>query len=188
MERNLKYPKKVRKELRQLAGIAYDRDMEKALCELESHFRRWRAGEISPHDLNNLIHKHHDGISRELWKFYNLSPDITVPRSVVDGTIREDEISSEVMEHIAESIAFYRKQEDAINENPPDFESNEEDISGFYDDDGNKLNPDLVTKPGLCLLCKNDTDPNEEILCTLNRLDQADEESEFQCEAFEAKD
>ena len=70
---------------------------------------------------------------------------------------------------------------------PPDFENEEEDISGIYDDDGNKLNPDLVPKPGLCLLCRKDNDPREEMLCTLNRLDQADDEEEFQCGAFEQK-
>ena len=75
-----------------------------------------------------------------------------------------------------------------MNENPPDFENDDDDISGFYDDDGNMLNPDLVPKPGLCLLCRKDNDPKEETLCTLNRLDQAEEEGEFLCGAFEAKD
>ena len=30
------------------------------------------------------------------------------------------------------------------------------EINGFYDDDGNKINPSLVPKPGLCIICKND--------------------------------
>ena len=63
-----------------------------------------------------------------------------------------------------------------------------EDINGFYDDDGNKINPDLVKKPGLCLLCKKNeiVDPMENLLCTMTRYSQKDEE-EFQCEAFERK-
>ncbi len=63
-----------------------------------------------------------------------------------------------------------------------------EEINGFYDDDGNKINPDLVKKPSLCLLCKKDEidDPMEHILCTMNRLDQRDEQ-EFKCGAFERK-
>jgi hypothetical protein len=59
-----------------------------------------------------------------------------------------------------------------------------EEINGYYDDDGNKLNPDLIPKPGLCLICIKDIDPNEEILCNLNRLDQKDKK-EFHCNAFE---
>ena len=115
-----KYSKKIQNELRRLAGIAYERDMEKALSELESHFKDWRSGVLSPHDLNDLIHKHHDGISRNLWKFYTVSPEVTVPQSVVDGTIREKEIPKEVLEYIADSVAFYQEKEQTINKNPPD--------------------------------------------------------------------
>jgi hypothetical protein len=61
-------------------------------------------------------------------------------------------------------------------------------INGFYDDDGNKINPELVKKPGLCLLCKkNDEDDSmENILCMITRHDQRNEE-EFVCGAFERK-
>ena len=63
-----------------------------------------------------------------------------------------------------------------------------ENINGFYDDNGNKINSDLVKKPRLCLLCKKEDidDPMEHILCTMNRLDQRDED-EFKCGAFEKK-
>ncbi len=46
----------------------------------------------------------------------------------------------------------------------------------------------MVKKPGLCLLCKKADidDPVEHILCTMNRLDQRDED-EFKCGAFEKK-
>jgi hypothetical protein len=66
----------------------------------------------------------------------------------------------------------------------PGFEDPDDDISGYFDDDGNKLNPDLVHKPSLCLLCVNDADPHELVLCNLNRLDQAGEKDEFKCGAF----
>jgi hypothetical protein len=69
----------------------------------------------------------------------------------------------------------------------PGFEDQDDEISGYYDDDGNKLNPDLVPKPGLCLLCANDDDPHELVLCNLNRLDQAEEKDEFRCGAFKSK-
>lgn len=57
-------------------------------------------------------------------------------------------------------------------------------MDGYFDDDGNELNLDLLPKPNLCLSCKKNEDPNEEILCNLNRLDQRDE-SEFKCFAYE---
>jgi len=61
-----------------------------------------------------------------------------------------------------------------------------EDRPRYFDDDGNELNPDLLNKPSLCLSCAKDDDPSEEILCTLNRLDQQDE-AEFRCDAYEPK-
>ena len=62
----------------------------------------------------------------------------------------------------------------------------EDENSGFFTDDGEKLNPDLIPKPDLCTTCRKDEDPKEEILCSLNRLDQADEE-EFVCYAYKSK-
>ncbi|MDG6028114.1 MAG: hypothetical protein E3K40_15725 [Candidatus Brocadia sp.] len=53
----------------------------------------------------------------------------------------------------------------------------------FYDDDGTEINPDLVPKPSLCVSCKKDDDPGEEILCILTRADQQDQ-AEFQCFAY----
>lgn len=60
-----------------------------------------------------------------------------------------------------------------------------EEINGFYDDDGNKINPNSIPKPQLCLSCKFNADPREELLCTLTRLDQKDE-PEFTCFSYEA--
>ena len=57
-------------------------------------------------------------------------------------------------------------------------------MSPFYNDDGTEVNPDMIPKPNLCLICKKDNDPDEEILCTLNRIDQSDN-SEFKCFSFE---
>jgi hypothetical protein len=57
---------------------------------------------------------------------------------------------------------------------------------GYYDDDGNKLDPNLIPKPSLCASCANDEDPEEEILCNLNRLDQHGE-ADFECGAYKPK-
>jgi len=63
----------------------------------------------------------------------------------------------------------------------------DDEISGFYDDDGNKINQELVTKPSLCITCKkDDAGGKEEILCILTRNDQKGEKS-FECDAYESK-
>ena len=42
----------------------------------------------------------------------------------------------------------------------------------YYDDYGNELYPNLIPKPSLCVACRNDDDPGQEILYNLKRLDQ----------------
>ena len=61
-----------------------------------------------------------------------------------------------------------------------------DDKPRYFDDDGTEMNPDLVSKPSLCVLCAKDGNPKEEILCNLNRLDQ-EGEADFQCGAYEPK-
>ena len=57
----------------------------------------------------------------------------------------------------------------------------------FYHDDGTEVNPDLVPKPDLCISSKKEgLNANEDILCTLNRMDQLGE-PEFKCGAYEPK-
>jgi hypothetical protein len=46
-------------------------------------------------------------------------------------------------------------------------EQNNKKLHGFFRDDGTEINPELVPKPGLCVLCRKDDNPNEEIPCSL---------------------
>jgi hypothetical protein len=70
-----------------------------------------------------------------------------------------------------------------INDN---FEPYIEDINGYYNDDGTKIDPESVPVPGLCIICRKyqSDDWEENMLCTLNRNDQRDE-TDFKCGAFE---
>jgi hypothetical protein len=61
-----------------------------------------------------------------------------------------------------------------------------EPLHGFFNDDGTPINPELIPKPGLCILCRKDDSSSEEILCLLTRADQKGS-TEFICDAFEPK-
>jgi hypothetical protein len=63
--------KSQRRRMTELAGLAYQRDLDVELDKLEAEFRRWRSGEISPHDLSDLIHVFHQGPSRQLFAHYD---------------------------------------------------------------------------------------------------------------------
>ena len=55
----------------------------------------------------------------------------------------------------------------------------------YFDDDGTKINPDIIPEPDLCVSCRKDGKPGkEETLCNLTRTDQQDR-TEFMCDAYE---
>ncbi len=57
----------------------------------------------------------------------------------------------------------------------------------YFDDNGNEINPDIISNPDLCITCKKDSiSGKEEILCNLTRADQQSNK-EFICEAYEPK-
>jgi hypothetical protein len=64
----------------------------------------------------------------------------------------------------------------------------QEIYKGFYNDDGEKIDPESVPIPSLCLICKsyNADDWEENLLCLMNRYDQKDDEK-FECGAYEKR-
>jgi len=62
-------------------------------------------------------------------------------------------------------------------------DNKDEKMDGFFLDDGTRVDPNLIDIPGLCVTCSKNDDPNEEILCTLTRIDQQGE-AEFICHAY----
>jgi SET domain-containing protein len=65
------------------------------------------------------------------------------------------------------------------------FHNDQGNIPKFFNDDGTEVNPDLIPKPSLCITCRKEGLPGEEILCDLNRMSQ--QEEEFKCGAYEPK-
>ena len=48
------YAKSIRKKLRELAGLAHERELSSALKTLDSHFTQWRRQEIDCFELNGI--------------------------------------------------------------------------------------------------------------------------------------
>ncbi len=87
------YDKRTRRELRDLVAEGYERRLGLALGELETHFVRWREGRLRASELNERVHEHHQGPSREIWKYYQGRPDPSVvARDVLDGIFTLEEV------------------------------------------------------------------------------------------------
>ncbi len=97
-----------RKRARQIAGIAWERELAKALRDLDGRFQDWRDGKIDSFELADTIHRFHDGPNRDLYKLYNaLSPEQATARAVGLRIVAGDEVPEQIRETLATSIEFW---------------------------------------------------------------------------------
>jgi hypothetical protein len=98
--------KSQRRRLSELAALAYQRELDAELGKLETEFRRWRSGELSPHELSDLIHAFHNGPSRELFSRYDRRfRDFAVVDAVRRGVLSEAEVGSEILSLLASQLS-----------------------------------------------------------------------------------
>lgn len=86
--------KAVRRAIRELAGLAHERELAAELTKLRAEFEAWSAGQITPFELQQVIHEFHDGVSRQLYNRYTSGSTLphVVAAAVVRGTISVAEI------------------------------------------------------------------------------------------------
>lgn len=100
---------KQRPELRELQGIAWERELSAALQRLGVDFDAWERGEISAFDLSDRIHQYHNGQSRELFNRYSDSlNELVILRAIASGVIAESELSKEFHKYLSNDIAELR--------------------------------------------------------------------------------
>ncbi len=99
-----------RRRLRELGGIAYERDLSAELTKLETEFTRWRAGEVDAFDLSEVIHRFHQGPSRELFLKYDHSHlDLAVAHAIHRGVLSPEEVGSAMIELLGGYLASLRE-------------------------------------------------------------------------------
>jgi hypothetical protein len=100
-----------KRKLRELAGLAYRRELGHELAKLEMDFTRWRGGEIDPFELSERIHRFHDGVSRDLYVTYRDIPPLqTVPRAIACQVLDRTEVPVEILNELEPIIEFFAEQ------------------------------------------------------------------------------
>jgi hypothetical protein len=103
-----------KRHLRDLASIAYERELAGALRNLLGHFTAWQAGKITAWDLNELVHEHHNGISRELYNLYTgPNPAVPVARAIAKGHLDRDEVEEEYRPRLVALAEYFGGEVDA---------------------------------------------------------------------------
>jgi len=99
--------KAVKRALRELAAVAHEEEMRRALLPVAAAFEQWHAGQLESGELADLIHRFHDGPARELYKRFTFQPDFAVAHSIAAGVIERDKVPPEVIEHCRCAIEFF---------------------------------------------------------------------------------
>jgi hypothetical protein len=98
--------KSQRRRFAELAALAYQRDLDAELAKLEAEFQKWRAGELSGHDLSDRIHVFHQGASRELFNAYDQRfRQFAVANALRRGVLTEDEVGPEIRALLAPMLS-----------------------------------------------------------------------------------
>ena len=102
---------KVKREVRKIAGIAHERELESALARLETEFQQWRDGGIDAFELTEAIHHFHDGAAQELYKLYQHGdPSPSVASAIARGIVHEAEVAEPLMKSLEGLVTPYRDQ------------------------------------------------------------------------------
>ena len=92
------WTKRQRRELHELRELAWERELSAALEDLQKDFGSLRNGDISAFELNDRIHRFHNGRSRDLFNTYSGSLDMFFLEFVVArGVIEESEVSEDLL-------------------------------------------------------------------------------------------
>jgi len=104
--------KSQKKHLRQLAGQCYEKEMSHALEVLYESFQKWKKSEITPWELNEKIHTHHDQTARELWKIYEQMNDscLAVSVALAKGVIGIEEVQENCRDLVDLKADFFQFQ------------------------------------------------------------------------------
>ncbi len=104
--------KRMRGILRQLAGIAHERELRRLLTALDNSFARWRRGEIDTQDLAALVDDFAKGPGRRtLSQRYSTDSIVhmNVAQAIVRGLLTQQDVPADVHVVLENAIDFCRQ-------------------------------------------------------------------------------
>ena len=102
------YSRTEKRRLRELAEIAYERELKKSLTVLAATFDQWKSSKITSLELSQLLHEFDRGESRDLWSMYDTPEhDMVVARALVKGILTNKDVGEELAGVLQPHIRFY---------------------------------------------------------------------------------
>jgi len=101
MNNHARYSKAQWRLLKELAGEVYRIELDAELDKLLAQFQSWKSGQIDSWDLEEAIHKFHQGSSRRLYSDHNnLDADFIIASALKRGILPSEKIPAELLENI----------------------------------------------------------------------------------------
>jgi len=102
--------KKQKKHIREMAGVAYERAMTAALNKLLASFQKWKQDGMTPFDLDEEIHRYHNGTARDLYNHYGTGdPDMAVLVALAKGILKIEDLNEDCR-------SFYQERMDRLRD------------------------------------------------------------------------
>jgi hypothetical protein len=109
----LELTRKEKALLRQLAGQAWESEMNRELETLFKAFGRWANKEENAFELSDRIHEFHNGVSRDLYSRYTGSnPLPVVCAAIAAGILSEESLGPSLRKKIGPVIQAFRESGD----------------------------------------------------------------------------
>ena len=101
------------RHVQKLAGVAWERRLRDEILAVGEAIREMEADKLCPHEVNEIIHRFHNGPSRDLYLQFNDSlPWLALCRAHFDDVITDDDLthtSDKVRDGIAEFAALFKQ-------------------------------------------------------------------------------
>jgi len=108
------YAKNIKRNMRQLAAEAYQRELHRELTKLDGFFSAWKDGKISSIELSNHIYEIEKLFLQELHKKYNQGKaDFHVAYAIVTGILDRSEVPEEILEVLEKHLFLYQSMKDS---------------------------------------------------------------------------
>jgi hypothetical protein len=105
----LQISKKAKRQLRELAGVAYERELRQALKPVEQALADMHAGKCDAFAVSEVIHQFHQKPARDLWIQHNqMETDFSISAALLDNIISPEEIPAEVRQWFIERAEILR--------------------------------------------------------------------------------
>src|SRR6185369_11341487 len=100
--------RKIDKRMKELAQLAYERDISRCIDVLHAQMNEWKEGKTTVWDIEQSIHEFHNKIARGLYRSYAMTDTfLAVAFGVAQGVLSLDDIPKSEkakIQDVAESI------------------------------------------------------------------------------------